>query len=130
MASCNTFTPGGIPSCRNFTRTFRSSSPTWRKSGVVTAKLAQKNAMQYRKLGDSDLNISEITIGTMTFGEQNTEKEAHEILSYAFDQGINIIDTAEAYPVPMRKETQGATDLYISSWMKSQPRDKGLMAFC
>ncbi|WMV34127.1 hypothetical protein MTR67_027512 [Solanum verrucosum] len=128
MASCSTtFTPG-IPSCRNFTRTFRPSSPSWRKSRVVTAKLAQKNAMQYRKLGDSDLNISEITIGTMTFGEQNTEKEAHEILSYAFDQGINIIDTAEAYPVPMRKETQGTTDLYISSWMKSQPRDKVILA--
>ncbi|KAF3655738.1 Protein tas [Capsicum annuum] len=122
-----------IPSCRNFTRrlpTFRPSS-TWRKSissTVVTAKLAQKNAMQYRKLGDSDLNISEITIGTMTFGEQNTEKEAHEILSYAFDQGINIIDTAEAYPIPMKKETQGKTDLYISSWMKSQPRDKVILA--
>lgn len=84
--------------------------------------------MQYRKLGDSDLNISEITIGTMTFGEQNTEKEAHEILSYAFDQGINILDTAEAYPVPMKKETQGSTDLYIASWMRSQPRDKIILA--
>lgn len=52
--------------------------------------------MQYKKLGDSDLVISEITLGTMTFGEQNTEKEAHEILSYAFENGINALDTAEA----------------------------------
>ncbi|CAN4099437.1 unnamed protein product [Withania somnifera] len=109
------------PSCP--LRTFPNSS-SWKKSTLVTAKLAQKNAMQYRKLGDSDLNISEIAIGTMTFGEQNSEKEAHEILSYSFDQGINIIDTAEAYPVPMKKETQGTTDLYISSWLKSRPRDK------
>jgi aryl-alcohol dehydrogenase-like predicted oxidoreductase len=84
--------------------------------------------MQYRKLGDSDLNISEITLGTMTFGEQNTEKEAHDILSYAFDNGINALDTAEAYPIPMKKETQGRTDLYISSWLKSQPRDKIIVA--
>ncbi|XP_009770016.1 uncharacterized protein LOC107763504 [Nicotiana tabacum] len=121
-----------ISPCRTFTLQLRASplSSARKKtySRVVTAKLAPKNAMQYRKLGDSNLHISEITIGTMTFGEQNTEKEAHEILSYAFDQGINIIDTAEAYPVPMRKETQGTTDLYISSWMKSQPRDKVILA--
>ncbi|TVU46127.1 hypothetical protein EJB05_05645, partial [Eragrostis curvula] len=51
--------------------------------------------LQYRKLGDSDLHISEVTLGTMTFGEQNTEKEAHDILSYSFDQGVNMLDTAE-----------------------------------
>ncbi|KAF8401878.1 hypothetical protein HHK36_012828 [Tetracentron sinense] len=54
------------------------------------------NPLQYRKLGDSDLQISEITLGTMTFGEQNTEKEAHEILNYAVERGINALDTAEA----------------------------------
>ncbi|KAG4917184.1 hypothetical protein AAZX31_02G005200 [Glycine max] len=85
-------------------------------------------ALQYRTLGDSDLNISEITLGTMTFGEQNTEKEAHDILNYAFDRGINALDTAEAYPIPMKKETQGSTDLYIGSWLKSQPRDKIILA--
>lgn len=84
--------------------------------------------MQYRKLGDSDLEISEITLGTMTFGEQNTEEEAHEILSYAFENGINALDTSEAYPIPMRKETQGRTDLYIASWLKSQPREKIVLA--
>ncbi|KAI5649572.1 hypothetical protein M9H77_35577 [Catharanthus roseus] len=97
-------------------------------NSAVNAKLAQKTQLQYRKLGESDLNISEITLGTMTFGEQNTEKEAHEILSYAFDQGVNILDTAEMYPVPVKKDTQGRTDLYIGSWLKSQPRDKVILA--
>ncbi|KAI5649570.1 hypothetical protein M9H77_35575 [Catharanthus roseus] len=97
-------------------------------NAVVNAKLALKTQLQYRKLGDSDLNISEITLGTMTFGGQNTEKEAHEILSYAFDQGINILDTAEMYPIPINKDTQGRTDLYIGSWLKSQPRDKVILA--
>ncbi|GAB2251654.1 hypothetical protein Droror1_Dr00004501 [Drosera rotundifolia] len=60
----------------------------------------------------------------MTFREQNTEKEAHDILNYAFESGINILDVAEAYPIPMKKETQGKTDLYIGSWLKSQVRDK------
>ncbi|XP_062150024.1 uncharacterized protein LOC133858560 [Alnus glutinosa] len=92
------------------------------------AKLGEKSALQYKKLGDSDLAISEITFGTMTFGEQNTEKEAHEMLSYAFERGINALDTSEAYPIPMRKETQGKTDLYIGSWLKSQPRDKIILA--
>ncbi|XP_004497872.1 uncharacterized protein [Cicer arietinum] len=89
---------------------------------------ALNNPLQYRKLGDSDLNISEITLGTMTFGEQNTEKEAHAILNYAFEHGINALDTAEAYPIPMKKETQGSTDLYIGSWLKSQSRDKIILA--
>lgn len=89
---------------------------------------AINNPLQYRKLGDSDLNISEITLGTMTFGEQNTEKESHDILNYAFENGINALDTAEAYPIPMKKETQGKTDLYIASWLKSQSRDKIIIA--
>ncbi|MED6148894.1 hypothetical protein PIB30_057338 [Stylosanthes scabra] len=95
---------------------------------LVFASHGQKNALEYRKLGDSDLTISEITLGTMTFGEQNTEKESHGILSYAFENGINALDTAEAYPIPMKKETQGRTDLYIASWLKSQSRDKIILA--
>ncbi|MCI15678.1 aldo-keto reductase-like, partial [Trifolium medium] len=70
-----------------------------RKTGSSVKPLvcaAINNPLQYRKLGDSDLNISEITLGTMTFGEQNTEKESHDILNYAFDNGINALDTAEA----------------------------------
>ncbi|MQM00875.1 hypothetical protein Taro_033628 [Colocasia esculenta] len=87
-----------------------------------------ENQLQYRKLGDSDLTISEIMLGTMPFGQQNTEKEAHDMLTYAFEKGINAIDTAEAYPIPMKKETQGRTELYIGSWMKSVPRDKVILA--
>ncbi|MBA0848945.1 hypothetical protein Goshw_008970 [Gossypium schwendimanii] len=99
-----------------------------RFKSTITAKVAQQSDLQYRKLGDSDLQISEITLGTMTFGEQNTEKEAHEMLSYAFEHGINALDTSEAYPIPMKKETSGRTDLYIASWLKSQPRDKVILA--
>ncbi|XP_072981338.1 uncharacterized protein [Typha angustifolia] len=93
----------------------------------IRAKVGD-NQLQYRKLGDSDLLISEVTLGTMTFGKQNTEKEAHDMLDYAFEHGVNAIDTAEAYPVPMEKETQGRTDLYIGSWMKSKPRNKVILA--
>lgn len=87
-----------------------------------------KEGLKYNKLGDSDLLISEVTLGTMTWGNQNTESEAHEQLSYAFDAGINIFDTAEMYPVPPRKEHQGTTDRYISTWLKTMPRDKVIVA--
>ncbi|CAN6547767.1 unnamed protein product [Malus baccata var. baccata] len=110
-------------------RNFRGPRSSIIKATVTTgAKQNLKTPLQYRKLGDSDLVISEITLGTMTFGEQNTEKEAHEILSYAFENGINALDTAEAYPIPLKKETQGSTDRYIASWLKSQPRDKVVLA--
>ena len=56
--------------------------------------------MIYSKLGDTDIEISKICLGTMTFGEQNTEKEAHQQLDFALDNGVNFIDTAEMYPVP------------------------------
>ncbi|KAH7845218.1 hypothetical protein Vadar_005330 [Vaccinium darrowii] len=119
--------PLPLPNARTRTNPYSLSSNN-KKKRTTTAIVNAQGAMQYRKLGDSDLNISEITLGTMTFGEQNTEKEAHDILSYAFDNGINALDTAEAYPIPMKKETQGRTDLYISSWLKSQPRDKIIVA--
>ncbi|VAI02558.1 unnamed protein product [Triticum turgidum subsp. durum] len=104
-------------------------SQRWRARRLRSQVRAQaQQELQYKKLGDSDLLISEITLGTMTFGEQNTEKEAHDMLSYSFDQGINILDTAEMYPVPTKKETQGRTDLYIGRWMQSKPRDKVILA--
>ncbi|XP_078182556.1 uncharacterized protein LOC144576149 isoform X2 [Carex rostrata] len=101
---------------------------TRQRTPPVRAKFAEKNQLVYKTLGDSDLLISEVTLGTMTFGEQNTEKEAHDMLAYAFDHGVNTLDTAETYPVPMKKETQGSTDRYIGSWMKSKPRDKIVLA--
>lgn len=73
--------------------------------------------MQYEQLGASDLKVSKICLGTMTWGEQNTEAEAHEQLDYALDQGINFIDTAEMYPVPPMAKTQGLTEQYIGTWL-------------
>lgn len=80
--------------------------------------------MQYKQLGDSKLQVSEICLGTMTFGEQNSMSEAHTFLDYAVSSGVNFIDTAEMYPVPTRAETQGRTEEYIGHWLKRQQRDK------
>lgn len=85
--------------------------------------------MKYNLLGNTDIKVSEICLGTMTFGEQNNETEAHEQLNYALDHGVNFIDTAEMYAVPGRKETQGLTEKYVGSWIKSSgQRDKIVLA--
>lgn len=84
--------------------------------------------MKYRLLAGTDLNISTICLGTMTFGEQNSEKDAHEQLDYALAAGINFIDTAEMYPVPGKPETQGLTESYVGSWLAGQSRDKIILA--
>lgn len=86
--------------------------------------------MQYRTLGTTDLKVSTITLGTMTWGTQNTEAEAHEQLDYALECGINFIDTAEFYPVtPPSPETQGSTERYIGSWIASRKnRDQFALA--
>jgi len=85
--------------------------------------------MRYTQLGNTGIEVSKICLGTMTFGEQNTEKEAHEQLDYAMKNGINFIDTAELYSVPGRKETQGSTERYIGSWLGKRPdRDKIILA--
>ena len=78
--------------------------------------------MQYRKLGRSDIDVSRICLGTMTFGEQNTEDEAHRQIDYALDQGVNFIDAAEMYPVPPKADTQGRTEEYIGSWLAASGR--------
>ena len=80
--------------------------------------------MKYKQLGNSDLTVSEITLGTMTFGQQNTLADACAQLDYAVAQGVNFIDTAEMYPVPAKAETQGRTEEYVGQWLKSQARDK------
>tara|TARA_B100000768_G_scaffold181701_1_gene205857 strand:+ start:1092 stop:2135 length:1044 start_codon:yes stop_codon:yes gene_type:complete len=74
--------------------------------------------MIYSKLGHTDIEISKICLGTMTFGEQNSEGEAHEQLDFSLENGVNFIDTAEMYPVPPNKKTQGLTEKYIGSWLK------------
>ncbi|MFM0474670.1 NADP(H)-dependent aldo-keto reductase [Paraburkholderia strydomiana] len=73
--------------------------------------------MEYRRLGDSDVQVSLIGLGTMTWGEQNTEQDAHAQIDYALDHGVNLIDTAEMYPVPPRAETQGSTERFIGTWL-------------
>lgn len=84
--------------------------------------------MKYTTLPNTTVKVSKICLGTMTFGEQNTEKEAHEQLDYALSKGINFIDTAEMYAVPGRKETQGSTERFIGSWLKNQKRDDLVIA--
>ena len=73
--------------------------------------------MQTRRLGKTDLSVSLICLGTMTYGRQNTEAEAHEQLDYAVANGVNFIDTAEMYPVPAAQETYGHTETIIGSWL-------------
>lgn len=84
--------------------------------------------MEYRQLGASDLKVSALSLGTMTFGEQNTEAEAHAQLDYAVSHGVNFIDTAEMYPVAPRAETVHRTENYIGNWLKHQQRDKLVIA--
>jgi len=84
--------------------------------------------MEYRQLGSSDLNVSALALGTMTFGEQNTEADAHAQLDYAISRGVNFIDTAEMYPVAPRAETVHRTETYIGTWLKRQQRDKLIVA--
>src|SRR5882672_4844219 len=78
--------------------------------------------MKRQLLGNSTLDVSIVCLGTMTFGEQNTEADAHSQLDYAIERGINFIDTAEAYPVMPRAQTQGATERFIGSWLKKSGR--------
>ena len=85
--------------------------------------------MQYRPLGNTSLNVSVICLGTMTWGEQNTQAEAHEQLDMAFERGVNFIDTAEMYPVPPKAETYSQTESIIGNWSKLQSqRDKIILA--
>jgi aryl-alcohol dehydrogenase-like predicted oxidoreductase len=85
--------------------------------------------MQYRPLGRTGLEVSALCLGTMTFGQQNTETEGHAQLDYALDHGINFLDTAEMYSIPPRPETQGSTERIIGTWMKARGnRDRIILA--
>jgi len=85
--------------------------------------------MEYRSLGRTDLRVSSLCLGTMTWGQQNTEAEGHEQMDYAFEHGINFLDTAELYSIPPRPETQGSTERIIGNWMKARGnRDKVILA--
>ena len=85
--------------------------------------------MNYRKLGNTDLEVSTICLGTMTWGEQNTQEEGFEQMDYALDQGVNFWDTAELYAVPPKAETFGHTETIIGNWFeKNKKRDKVILA--
>jgi aryl-alcohol dehydrogenase-like predicted oxidoreductase len=84
--------------------------------------------MEYRQLGGSDLTVSAVCLGTMTFGQQNSEAEAHAQLDYAVAHGVNFIDTAEMYPVPPRAETCFATETIVGRWLSRQARDQIILA--
>lgn len=85
--------------------------------------------MDYRELGRTGLKVSSICLGTMTWGEQNTEAEGHAQMDYAIGEGINFFDTSEMYAVPPRPETQGATERIIGTWLKARKnRDKLILA--
>ena len=84
--------------------------------------------MKKNNLGQTDIMVSEICLGTMTWGQQNSEKEAHDQLSFAIERGINFIDTAEMYSVPPKEETYGLTEKYIGTWLKNQDRSKIILA--
>ena len=84
--------------------------------------------MEYQRLGDSDLRVSAVCLGTMTFGQQNDETEARAQLDLAFERGVNFIDTAEMYPVPPRPETFTRTETIVGNWLARQPRDRVVVA--
>jgi len=85
--------------------------------------------MIYNNIPNSEIKVSAICLGTMTFGQQNSESEAHEQMEFALENGVNFFDTAEMYPVPGREATQGLTEKYIGTWFsKSHKREKIVLA--
>jgi aryl-alcohol dehydrogenase-like predicted oxidoreductase len=85
--------------------------------------------MNYKKLGNTNIKVSTICLGTMTWGEQNTREEGFEQMDYALDQGVNFWDTAEIYSVPPKQETFGDTEVIIGDWFKkTKKRDKVILA--
>lgn len=84
--------------------------------------------MKYRKLGRTDISVSEICLGTMTWGTQNTEAEAHAQIDLALERGVNFLDTAELYPTtPVSAETYGRTEEYIGSWLQKTGRREDII---
>ena len=80
--------------------------------------------MNYKKLGNTELNVSTICLGTMTWGEQNTQNEAFEQMDYSLDNGVNFWDTAELYAVPPKAETYGHTETIIGNWFEKTKKRK------
>lgn len=84
--------------------------------------------MKYNKLGRTDIEVSAISLGSMTWGTQNTEQEAHDQIDLALEHGVNLIDTAEMYPTtPLGAETQGRTEEYIGTWLKNGGHSRNML---
>lgn len=83
--------------------------------------------MNYTTLPNTNIKVSKICLGTMTYGEQNSESDAHSQLDYAIEKGINFIDTAEMYPIAAREATLGSTERYIGSWLKKSGKRDDLV---
>ena len=85
--------------------------------------------MQYRPLGQTNLNVSQICLGTMTWGQQNTQEEGFAQMDYAVEHGINFFDTAELYSIPPNAQTYGSTETIIGNWFKARGnRDQIVLA--
>jgi len=122
LSQMNSLSRGNCVISSNKTRQSCFTPP--RRAITVNASGASEKV----RLGNSDLIASKCCLGTMTWGEQNTEAEAHQQLNYAFENGINFLDTAEIYPVPPNQNTQGQTDRFISTWLKEQNRADIILA--
>ena len=83
--------------------------------------------MKYKKLGDTDIDVSLICLGTMTFGEQNTQEEGFQQMDYAVENGINFFDTAELYAIPPKEKTYGKTEEIIGNWFKKKKNRKKII---
>ena len=83
--------------------------------------------MKYTVLPNTELQVSKVCLGTMTFGEQNSETDAHSQLDFAIERGINFIDTAEMYPIAAREDTLGSTEKYIGNWLKKSGKRSELV---
>src|SRR3970040_142897 len=98
------------------------------RTDLECASMSVKNKyggdMELRRVGESDLRVSALGLGTLTFGQQNSEADAHAQLDLAVSRGVNFIDSAEMYPVPPRAETQGRTESYIGSPLEHKQREK------
>src|SRR5262249_50269553 len=89
----------------------------------------RRGLMEYRELGRTGVKVSALCLGTMTFGEQNSEAEGHAQLDYAAGHGINFLDASEIYPIPPKPETQGRTESIIGTWLAARKnRDKIIVA--
>ena len=119
---------GPLKSALDFSR-FRQRWTSLNPRMVAPVSQRTVRDMRFNQLGDSDLLVSEVCLGTMTWGKQNTEEDAIKQMNMAFDRyGVNFIDTAEGYPIPLQPETQGATDRVIGKWLASRPRNRVILA--